>query len=133
MKVNRVAWNISVKNRASYLSQAQKYFTLSPSQLASLLTQIANKSGYTSRSNPITGASLISDAKSGKAPLWLCRAALDMILTQGYMPDSDDEWITLTAVLLLKEEGELSSTFVANLPKQISPLAFKEWVSIIGS
>jgi len=133
MKVNKAAWNKSVKNRSLYLSQVQKYFTFSPSQLANLLTDVAKKAGYTTRTKPITGSTLISDARSGKAPLWLCRAALDLILTQGYMPDSDDEWVTLVALLLLKEGDELSSSFVTSLPEQINAFAFKEWVSIIES
>jgi len=131
MKVNKSAWNISVKNRSAYLSQVQQYFTFSPSQLANLLTEVANKAGYTTRVKPITGGALISHAKSGKAPLWLCRAALDLILTQGYLPDSDDEWITLIALLVLKEEDELSSSFISSLPTQIDNGAFKEWVSIV--
>lgn len=131
MKVNKVAWNISVKNRAAYLNQVQQYFTFSPSQLANLLTEVAKKAGYTTRDKPITGGALISDAKSGKAPLWLCRAALDLILTQGYLPDSDNEWVTLVALLLLKEEDELSAKFISGLPEQINTFAFKEWVSIL--
>jgi hypothetical protein len=131
MKINKSAWNISVKNRASYLKHVQQYFTFSPSQLASLLTEVANKAGYTTRLNPITGGAVISHAKSGKAPLWLCRAALDLILTQGYLPDSDDEWVTLVALLLLNVEGELTSSFMSSLPEQVNKFAFKEWVSIV--
>ena len=63
--------------------------------------------------------------------LWLCRAALDLILTQGYLPNSDNEWVTLVALLLLKEEDELSTKFIADLPKKINSFAFKEWVSIL--
>lgn len=131
MKVNRIAWNISVKKRASYLSQAQQYFTFSPSQLANLLTGVAQKAGYTTRLKPITGGALISDAKSGKAPLWLCRAALDLILAQGYLPDTDDEWISMVALLVLDEDEGISTKFISALPKQINGFAFKEWVSII--
>lgn len=133
MKVSKAAWNISVKSRSAYLSQVQQYFTFSPSQLSNLLTDVANKAGYTTRKNPITGGALISYAKSGKAPLWLCRAALDLILTQGYLPDSDNEWVTLIALLLLNEGDSLSSDFVSSLPTQINQLAFKEWVSIVVS
>lgn len=131
MKVNKAAWNISVKHRSDYLSQVQQYFTFSPSQLANLLTEVANKAGYTTRSAPITGGALISHAKSGKGPLWLCRAALDLILSQGYLPDSDNEWITLVSLLVLDVDGEISIDFTSKLPNQINHFAFKEWVSIV--
>ncbi|MET1256935.1 hypothetical protein [Aliikangiella maris] len=130
MKVNKTAWNISVNYRSNYLSEVQQYFNFSPSQLATLLTEVACKAGYTKRTKPITGGLLIADAKSGKAPLWLCRAALDLILAQGYLPESDEEWISMVSLLVLDEEYSLSKRFVESLPKQINKYAFKEWVEI---
>jgi len=133
MKVNKAAWNIAVKLRPNYLREVQQYFTYSPSQLATLLTEVACNAGYTTRTKPITGGALISDAKSGKAPLWLCRAALDLILSQGYLPDTDEEWIAMVSLLVLdQEDDELSNKFLDGLPRQINRYAFKEWSEIIA-
>lgn len=130
MKVHKKAWNVSVALRSGYLGEVQKYFQYSPAQLAELLTEVARKASYTTRTKAISGSTLVSDAKAGKAPLWLCRAALDLILTQGYMPDSDDEWMSLVSLLILDEE-ELTHRFYETLPQQISRSAFREWVEII--
>lgn len=130
MKVNKFAWEVSVRFRYNYLGQVQHYFNVSPSKLAGHMTVMANDKGYSDRKNAISGNALVSYAKSGNAPLWLCRVALDLILSKGYMPDSDDEWISLVSLLILDVDN-ISKEFLNTLPSQISRYGFEEWFNIV--
>lgn len=130
MKVGIAAWGISVRYRVNYLREAQKYSDLSPSKLALYLTEVAIKNGYTTRRSALSGGALISAAKLGKAPLWLCRAALDLILEYGYLPDSDDEWVSLVSLLVLNDEC-IDKNFLKKLPEQVNYKAFLEWLKLI--
>lgn len=126
MQVNKQAWNISVQERNKYIGEAQKYLGLSPGIVAQLLTKIAIDKGYVSDRTPLSGKALISYAVDKKTPLWLSRSALDVILSKGYKPETENEWITFVS-LYLYEDNEKDK----KLPEQINKEALNEWRKII--
>lgn len=96
----------------------------SPAEAAEVLNDLAVESGFVRRLKPVPGAALAEWGKSGITPLWAALAALSLLLSNKWQPDTDEEWAGFAALYIqLKKSKELDA-LLASLPESISiPIA----------
>lgn len=112
----------------NWLYIADKKLNLTASECAAELTKYAVKSGLVPPRAAMTGATLSESAKAGKVSLWVSRAALSLLLENGWTPDDDARKAAL-ASLLVRESGSLDMTDVKKkLPAYIDHIDMEKWI-----
>lgn len=106
-------------NAWSYLSKT------SAAKCAGMLMACATTHRYTNRTSPIKGATLDSWIKEGNAPLWACKAALVLCLSEKWQPSNTTEWAVFSYLYIRLEDSvhsleDITHSLPSHIPTDIA-------------
>ncbi len=98
------------------------------------LTQHAIRRGYVQPRDSVRGETLRAWAQDGNAPAWACKAACELALESGYLPQAPEEWACVVWLWLDTRPQSTVEAALACFPPALDPTQLRPYVeAIIGS
>ena len=95
--MNRTTFkNIAENGRAWLLTTFNKRWGFTDAQAAEDLTEHAVENDYIPPRKPVPGKTYRDWRLTGKPPLWVCCAACDLLLDDGFIPHFEEHFMILT-------------------------------------
>lgn len=110
---------LAVRFRGSVINIWVLSATGTAAEKAAFLTEHARRRGLISRDTPVPGSALNEWGKRKLSPMWAALAAFDLLIKNGWKPDTDAEWAGFAALLIKLRPDDDWGAICSSLPEGI--------------